>query len=225
MLDKFCDLYQDWLSNEQYKVVRMRLAEDGFPEQLSTKKLQIIVGMIKEAREQAFERNDVEWGDDNQVLGIRAYKRVCKLFVNAEANGLIDGFEVHEPKRRLTFLVDEIPLRFWRNGSLDEFTEDRRLVYSPQVQMCLWDEMTVPDPVDRWAINYETDLDGLLIDAFLVGYNSITCQLIRSKRIPIMDDKRTRLVEVVDELPQAETAVRGKIKLRIHDSHKLNEQS
>lgn len=202
----------------------MKLDEDGFPEELAISKLSAIVGLIKQAREEAYDRQDQDWGDDSQVLGMRAYKRAVFLLQGASSNGQIENLKVCEPQGRLTLVVDEVALRFWRNGDYDDVPEERRLVFSQfALQMSLFDPV---DQVDRWAIIYHTDADGLLLEAALAGYCSVSGSVIRHKNIPIEDSYSLTLAAVLDQLPEEESVDKAKISARpkVVDAKKIKNE-
>jgi hypothetical protein len=190
----------------------MKLDEEGFPEGLFLSKLSSIVEIIKQAREEALERQDQEWADDQQVLGMRAYKRSVYLLQEASLSGRIENLKVCEPQGRLTLIIDDVPLRFWRNGDYDDTPEERRLVFSQvALQMSLFDPV---DLVDRWAIIYHTSADGLLLEAALIGYCSVTSSVVRRKDIPVVDSYSPTLASVLDQLPKEESVDRTKVRVR-----------
>merc|ERR1711879_107873 len=151
-------------------------------------------------------------GDDFQVLGIRAYKRQIKLFQNCKKDGLIDDLEVFDPKSRATLVVDGVPLRFWRKDDPDALVEERRMIFSKHAfQMSLFEPV---DIVDRWAINYSVDSDGLMLAAELVGYCSTTNEAILSMPIPLVKEKTASLVGLTTELPKPESVQKSQQRVK-----------
>jgi hypothetical protein len=191
----------------------MQYDDDGYPQGLSMDKLGAVVALIKQARDEAYERHDPDWADDNQVLGMRAYKRSRLLLSEAAIDGTIEGLSIHDPNGRLTLVVDGVPLRYWRNWDYEDSPEERRMEFSPlALQMSLFDSLS---DVDRWAINYHTDADGRFMEAALVGYDSISCCVVRFKRIPLVEPRTARPTLLTENLPEPESVDTSSKRVRL----------
>lgn len=205
----------------------MNLDADGFPSSPTLERLKAIVEIIKDSRIKALDRQDIEFGDDAQVLGMRAYKNCIKNlieFSETEAGGFL---QVTEPKGRCTLIIDDCSFRIWRADDPEQAAEDKRMVFSVEAmsQMSLFSNHSTS--VDRWAIVYQVDSDKLMLNAHFVGFDSFSCNPLMHKEIEFETTAKISLSVISKELPQAVEIKNGaeSIKLKSHNSKLTNEGS
>lgn len=170
---------------------------------LTLERLKIIVQLIAEARIGAADRHDLSFGDDAQVLGMRAYKNLTMILSELAGKEGYEWLAVYEPRGRFTILIDGVPLRIWRENDPDKDAENRRMEVAmaavPQLQLFPVEQQVI----DRLGIVYQTDVAGQLQSAFLVGFNSASNTVVSSTPIRIDEILSAGLSTVVDELPKA----------------------
>lgn len=188
------------------------LASEIHPD-LTTERLTLIVKIYSEARLGAAERQDTDFGDDAQVRGMRAYKNACMTLDKIAGTNGWEWLRTLEPKRKFTLIVGSVALRVWRSDDPDAEPEDRRLDLAQAATKQL-DLLTIDGLyIDRWAIVYQAGFAGNLDAASLIGYNSISKQIIRSFSIPL-DDTASASLSAIDDLPEAVKLTKPKVTLK-----------
>jgi len=203
----------------------MKLDSNGFPSAFNDEQLVTITKSRAEARQGACDRQDTEFGDDAQVLGIRAYKNAVKSLVEYSELEEGENLEITDPSGRCTLVIEDCAVRFWKSNDPDNEVEEKRLILSPEAtqQMSL-----LNDPlaiVDRWGLLYQTDTRGLFLSALLVGFNSATRQVMKRKDIRLGDSPSVKIADIKDELPQAVPVANGASVIKLKGQNKTSSTS
>ena len=185
------------------------------PQELTVDRLSAIVSVIAEARIGAKDRNDPSFGDDAQVLGIRAYKNFTMIL---ETMASTDGYEwlkTYDRKGRFTLAIDGVNLRIWRAEDPEQSPEEKRMVLSMNVPMQRELFAIEGEKVDRWGIVYQTDTDSSVISASLVGYDSYHSNVIFLQDIPVVDIPAIGLMLINEKLPEPVKFEKAASKLKL----------
>ena len=175
-----------------------------------------VFALIKESRQGAFERHDFEFGDDAQILGVRAYKNFAETVFRIKGSEGWEWLHADEKKGRLTLqIADEehglLVFRVWRSDNPEGKPQDKRMVLARNQR--------TPDmfgsengTVDRWGLVYQVGDDGLAVTAFLVGYNSDNCEPLVQYEVPT--DASNAGLALITKDPEAVhiTPVKPKLK-------------
>ena len=182
--------------------------------------IQKITLVIKEAREGAAERQDWDFGDDAQVLGIRAYKNVVKTLLELEGTLGYEWLRCQEPEGRFAVQIclgdskqDRITLRIWRADDPDLKPEQKRMMLPIAAQYNLELFPTENGVIDRWGLVYQTNQNRLLDTAYLIGYDSIHQTVIESHEILQSESIFTGLADLT-KLPEAVIFAEAPVKLK-----------
>jgi hypothetical protein len=182
--------------------------------------IQKITLIIKEAREGAVDRQDWEFGDDAQVLGIRAYKHLVKVLMQVKGTLGYEWLRCYAPKGRLTIQIclgdspkDRILLRVWRADDPDLQPEQKRMMLPVEAQYSFELFPTEKGVIDRWGLVYQIDHDKRLDTAYLVGYDSQNQRIIESHEILPFDNVFASLTEI-NKLPEAVKIAAPKVRLK-----------
>lgn len=171
--------------------------------------IQKITQVIKEAREGAADRQDWDFGDDAQVLGIRAYKNIVKTLLGLEGSTGYEWLRCQEPEGRFAVQIclgntkqDRITLRIWRADDPDLRPEQKRMMLPVAAQYNLELFPTENGIIDRWGLVYQTNQNKLLDTAYLIGYDSIHQTVVESHEILQSESIFTGLTDIT-KLPEA----------------------
>jgi hypothetical protein len=205
----------------------MNLDADGFPSSLTPERLKVITEIIKNSRVEASDRQDIDFGDDAQVLGMRAYKNCIKNLLEFSNTDAGEFLQVTDPKGRCTLIVDDCSFRVWRADEPEQDAEDKRMVFSVEAMSQISLFPSQPNSADRWAIVYQVDSDKLVLNAHFVGFDSFSCKPIIFKEIEFEMAVKAGLASITEELPQAVEVKNGaeSIKLKTNQHNSSNEGS
>lgn len=143
-----------------------------------------VLTFIATAREGAWERQDKEFGDNATVMGLRAYNNfVCQL-INTRGKDDWSFLKVSSPKGKLTLQIilqdqSSIVLRVWRADDPNLKAEEKRLIVAVDMGKNLDLFSTDDGLIDRWGVVYQTNAEGLLDTAYLIGYNSTSGRAVQ----------------------------------------------
>jgi len=135
---------------------------------LTAARLVAIGELLRRGRHDAVDRHDEAIGDDNWVLGVRAYN--CGRFRVVEANdsGEYPWLSIINPSLQFIFAVGLVPVRFYR-GDADEPSEKTCRVAFPELnQLAIaFIEEQNDEMLFRFAV--ETHFDGSVDTIKFVG--------------------------------------------------------
>ena len=188
----------------------------AYPESLM-KYVQKLYALIEEGRQGALERNDVDFGDDAQVLGIRAYKNLVSSVERLKGTPGWEWLHAEATRGRLTIQIEDeehgrLILRVWRSDDPEQEPEAKRLIVAKECQGMLELFPTPKGTIDRWGLVYQTDTNRLADTAYLIGYNSVTGEAISYHEVPRTTISGT--VTEMDSFPEPIKVATPKPKLK-----------
>ncbi|MHB8412982.1 MAG: hypothetical protein ACYDDI_13700 [Candidatus Acidiferrales bacterium] len=136
---------------------------------LTDDKLSLIASALRDVRNQTLTLYDPLGGDDVWCHGCRVFSR--SLFKVTEMSKQYPWLRVigEEQKRRFTFSIDGIPMRFYRGSPDDPPPNYMAVTYGELLQRELFKDLIPLDKILRIAI--ETNAEGRVSTAKLVELN------------------------------------------------------
>lgn len=200
------------------------MTQDSFPYPESLMGyIQRIFQLIEEARHGALERHDAEFGDDAQVLGIRAYKNFVAAVQSLKGTPGWEWLQCEEPRGRLTLQIEDerhgrIILRVWRADDPEQDAEEKRMMVARESLSMLELFPTPEGTIDRWGLVYQTDEKRLADTAYLIGYSSATGRALVQYEVP--GETIAGTASDLGTLPEAEQieSPKPRLKKKLSDS-------
>lgn len=163
---------------------------------LTAARLVQVARLLRQGRHDAVERHDELIGDDNWVLGCRAYN--CGRFrvIQADQTGQHSWLSILNPNLQFIFKIGVVPVRFYRGDSDEPTAKTCRIAYPELNQLAIaFEEEANDDVVFRFAI--ETDFDGSVDAIKFVGLRH--SQVVLSWEVPLQTAEVVRFPVVVVE--------------------------
>ncbi|GAA3708672.1 hypothetical protein GCM10022268_17480 [Sphingomonas cynarae] len=135
---------------------------------LTAARLVEIAKLLRQGRHDAVDRHDDTIGDDNWVLGVRAYN--CGKFrvMQAHDSGNHSWLTIINPSLQFIFAIGHVPVRFYRGDADDPSEKTCRIAYPELTQLAIaFQEEENDEMVFRFAV--ETYYDGSVDTIKFVG--------------------------------------------------------
>lgn len=135
---------------------------------LTRDRLVAISRLITRGRSDAVMWQNPEIGDDNWVLGCRAFQAARHQIISTAGTDGFDWLEIVDSSKHLIFKIGEVPVRFYRGLAEEPTTRTLRQTFPELEQLALvfpGDERQ--DLAFRFAV--ETDVDGTVAVMRFVG--------------------------------------------------------
>lgn len=169
-----------------------------FHRDLTAERLVEVAKLLRRGRHDAVERHDETIGDDNWVLGCRAYSCGRFQIVQAHKTGTHSWLSIINPNLQFIFAIGLVPVRFYRGDADDPTVKTCRVAYPELNQLAIAFEEEVNDEVVfRFAV--ETDYDGSVDSIKFVGLRHT--QVVLSWEVPLQTGEVIRfpLTEVTHD--------------------------
>jgi len=158
-----------------------------------------VAKLLRRGRHDAVDRHDEEIGDDNWVLGVRAYN--CGRFrvIQAHDAGDHSWLTIINPGLQFIFAIGLVPIRFYHGDGDEPHKRTCRVAYPELDQLAIaFEEEENDEMVFRFAV--ETVIDGVVDAIKFVGLRHK--QVIFSWEVPLPMGEVRRFVpiEVVTDL-------------------------
>lgn len=139
-----------------------------FHPDLMAGRLVAVANLIATGRDAAVLRHDPSIGDDDWVLGCRAFQ-ACRFAISTGAKSeAAPWLSVMDPSRHFLFRIGSIPLRFYRGDPEDPTHRTKSQSFPELAQLSMvFPGDDLRDVVARLAV--ETDLDGRAMSIHCVG--------------------------------------------------------
>lgn len=163
---------------------------------LTAARLVQIAKLLRRGRHDAVERHDETIGDDNWVLGCRAYS--CGRFrvLQAHQDGEHPWLSILNPNLQFIFAIGLVPVRFYRGDADEPTAKTCRVAYPELNQLAIAFEEEANDEIlFRFAI--ETDFDGSVDAIKFIGLRH--SQVVLSWEVPLQTAEIVRFPVVAIE--------------------------
>lgn len=191
---------------------------------LKLDRLEAILRIFVDARGGAWERQDYDFGDDAQILGIRAYKSARKTLEDITGTEGYEWLKIIQPKARLTLQIGDVLLRVWREDDPEAEAEDKRMMVAIEAYNQLQLFPTEQGTVDRWGLIFQTDNEGLIISGLLAGYDSTSRTSVYQFPVSIAD-RKVNILSSIKPRPEAVILERVKPSLRKISNNQRKKES
>jgi hypothetical protein len=150
-------------ANEQLMILPWDVHTD-----LTADRLIKVADLVTSARGDAVAWHNPEIGDDNWVLGCRAFQ-ACRFQIQRETqSGDSQWLTILDESKHFVFRIGAVPVRFYRGEPEDQNHRTRRQSFPELAQMAMaFPGEDVLDLVYRFAV--ETDFDGQVSSVSFVG--------------------------------------------------------
>jgi hypothetical protein len=221
---KFTPIF-DALFNEEANMAMRTISTQQIDEIKSY--LGKVLTLIASAREEAWERQDKEFGDDSTVMGLRAHKNFALQLVGTRGQHEWNFLKVSSPRGRLTLQIilhdqSSIVLRVWRANDPKLKAEEKRMIVAADMGKNLDLFATNDGQVDRWGVVYQTNAEGLLDSAYLIGYNSTSRKAVQSHLLTATQIIPLGLAGLGNEPPEPVIQQKAVAKLKLPKAAKGN---
>lgn len=139
-----------------------------FHPDLTRERLIELADLVAGARDAVVQRHDPSIGDDEWVLGCRAFQACCYAISTRALSGETGWLFITDSSRHFMFRVGQIPLRFYR-GDPEDSTHRTKGQSFPELQQLslVFPGKDMRALVCRLAV--ETDLEGRAAGIYCVG--------------------------------------------------------
>ncbi|MBK1793785.1 hypothetical protein JHL21_04675 [Devosia sp. WQ 349] len=139
-----------------------------FHPDLTADRLEVVARLIALARDMVVDRHEPSIGDDDWVLGCRAFRSSCHMITSFSEQEDVNWLSIVDPSKRFVFRLGSIPLRFYRGDPEDQNHRVKNVSFPELRQLSLaFDTPDLLDVTVRIAI--ETDAEGAALAIFCVG--------------------------------------------------------
>jgi hypothetical protein len=141
---------------------------DYHPE-LTIDRLVEVANLIVKGRDNAVEHHNEEIGDDEWVLGCRAFQLARAEILRAAASGRHEWLTIINDSKQLVFAIGSIPVRFYRGLAEEPNERTVRQSYPElkQLSLAFIEKPELEGLAFRFAV--ETELDGSVQSVKFVG--------------------------------------------------------
>lgn len=145
-------------------------------EDLTAERLITVAQLIAKGRADAVEWHNPAIGDDDWVLGCRAFNATRYQISREAKSGACPWLTMADESKHFVFRVGDVPTRFYRGDPEDPNHRTRRQSFPELAQLSIaFPEDDVRDLVYRFAV--ETDLDGQAVAISFVALLGDTVHL------------------------------------------------